>query len=85
MLRHVKLTCKYEQKYFARQNSHTFAHSSSLLPDVSAAIIARELWLTSQEFSPASIIVSRVRVTLQLTVSQSVLVSSPFPRLMIRF
>jgi hypothetical protein len=24
ILRHVKTTCKYEQKYFARQNSHSF-------------------------------------------------------------
>jgi hypothetical protein len=39
------------------QNSHSFAHSSYLLPDVSAGRIARGLWWTSQEFSPAGIII----------------------------
>jgi len=38
------------------QNSHSFVHSSYLLPDDSAGRIARELWWTSQEFSPAGII-----------------------------
>jgi len=39
------------------QNSHSFIHSSYLLPDVSAGRTARELWWTSQEFSPAGIII----------------------------
>jgi hypothetical protein len=37
------------------QNSHSFVHSSYSLPHVSASKIARELWYTSQEFSPAGI------------------------------
>jgi hypothetical protein len=41
-----------------RQNSHYFDHSSYSTPDVSAGRIARELWWTSQEFSPAGIIIS---------------------------
>jgi hypothetical protein len=39
------------------QNSHSFVHSSYSLPDVFAAWISRELWWTSQEFSPAGIII----------------------------
>jgi hypothetical protein len=42
------------------QNSHSFLHSSYTLPDVSAGRIARELWWTSQEFSPAGIIIITV-------------------------
>jgi hypothetical protein len=45
-----KITCKYEQKYFARLNAHSFPYSSYLLPDV-VGRTARELWLSSQEFS----------------------------------
>jgi hypothetical protein len=40
------------------QNSHSFIHSSYSLPDVSAGRIARELWWMSQEFSPASTIIT---------------------------
>jgi hypothetical protein len=39
------------------QNSHSIVHSSYSLPDISAGGIARELWWTSQEFSPAGIII----------------------------
>jgi hypothetical protein len=39
-----------------KQNSHAFVHSPSLLPDDSAGWIARELWWTTQAFSPAGII-----------------------------
>jgi hypothetical protein len=37
------------------QNSHSFVDSSYSLPAVSAGRTARELWWTSQEFSPAGI------------------------------
>jgi hypothetical protein len=40
------------------QNSLSFLHSPYPLPDVSAGRIARELWWTSQEFSPAGIIIT---------------------------
>jgi hypothetical protein len=39
------------------QNFHTFVHSSYSLPNYCAGRIARELWWTSQEFSPAGIII----------------------------
>jgi hypothetical protein len=39
------------------QNSHSIIYSSYSLPDVSAGRIARELWWTSQEFSPTVIII----------------------------
>jgi hypothetical protein len=39
------------------QNSH-FVHSSYSLLDVSAGRFARELWWTSQEFSPAGIVIT---------------------------
>jgi hypothetical protein len=38
------------------QNSHSFVQSSYSLPDVSACKTARELWWTTQEFSPGGII-----------------------------
>jgi hypothetical protein len=38
-------------------NSHSFLHSSYSLLDVYAGRIVRELWWTSQEFSPAGIII----------------------------
>jgi hypothetical protein len=56
VLHHLKITYKYEQKCFARLNSHPFHHSSCLLADVSAGNIARDLSLASQEFSSAYII-----------------------------
>jgi hypothetical protein len=40
------------------QNSHSFVHSSYSLSDVSAGRTARELYWTSQEFSPADMIVT---------------------------
>jgi hypothetical protein len=47
ILHHVKITCNYEQKYFARPNS-------SLLPPFYQMTllleIARKLWWTNQEF-----------------------------------
>jgi hypothetical protein len=44
--------------YTDRQNSLSFIHSSYLLQDDSTGWIAREFWWTSQEFSPAGIIVT---------------------------
>jgi hypothetical protein len=39
------------------RNSHWSVHFSYSLPDISAGSIARELWWTSQEFSPVGIFV----------------------------
>jgi hypothetical protein len=39
------------------QNSHSLVHPSYSLPDFSAGRIIRELWWTSQEFSPVGIII----------------------------
>jgi hypothetical protein len=50
ILGHLKITWKYEQKYFARQILIPFAHSSWLLPHYSAIRTARQLWWTSEEF-----------------------------------
>jgi hypothetical protein len=57
ILQHVKITCKHEQKYFARLNSISLARSSCFLPDGSADVIARELWWMNQEFSYVDIII----------------------------
>jgi hypothetical protein len=54
ILRHVKIRWRIKD---TAQNSHSFVHSSYPLPDISAGGIARELWWTSQEFSPAGIII----------------------------
>jgi hypothetical protein len=53
ILLHVKDSLTISDTY--TQNYHLFL-SSYPLPDVSASRIARELWLTSQDFSPAGII-----------------------------
>jgi hypothetical protein len=50
----LKIRCRISDT--DQQNSHSFVDSSYSLPDVSAGRIARELWWTSQEFSPAGII-----------------------------
>jgi hypothetical protein len=48
------------------RNSHYFVHSSHSLPDVSVGRIAKELWMTIQELSPAGIIII---ITMALTLT----------------
>jgi hypothetical protein len=55
ILRHVKDPLTYLRYRYAK--IHSFAHFSNSLPDISAGRIARELWWTSQEFSPAGFII----------------------------
>jgi hypothetical protein len=54
-LRHVKRFVDVSQ-ILNTQNSHSFVLFHYSLPDVSAGRIARELWWTSQEFTPNGII-----------------------------
>jgi hypothetical protein len=57
VLQHVKITLKYEQRYFEGQIYHFFRQvPSDLLLDGCSGMIARELWWTNQEFSPIDII-----------------------------
>jgi hypothetical protein len=55
ILWHVTDPLRYFQ-ILNRQNSHSFVHSSYLLQQDSASRMARELWWTSQQLSPATII-----------------------------
>jgi hypothetical protein len=57
ILRHVKISCNYEQKYFSRLNYHLFRPFLLLATDDSAGRTARELWCTNQEFSSVGIII----------------------------
>jgi hypothetical protein len=50
------------------RNSHYFVHSSHSLPDVSVGRIAKELWRTIQELSPAGIIIIII-ITMALTLT----------------
>jgi hypothetical protein len=51
----VKITSRYEQKYFTRPNSHSF-HTLLLATSDNAGRIARELWWTCLELSTVIII-----------------------------
>jgi hypothetical protein len=55
ILRHLQITFKYKQKYFARLNS---SFPSSVFPDcyqMSAGRIVLDLWWMNQEFSSVDI------------------------------
>jgi hypothetical protein len=56
------------------QNSHFFFYFPYSLPDVSAGMIARELWWTSQEVSQADIIIT---LALQAHISAGGRTASP--------
>jgi hypothetical protein len=56
ILRHVKITCKYEQKYFARPNSPFPFPVPPVCYQMTTGRIAREFWWMNQEFSSADII-----------------------------
>jgi hypothetical protein len=40
------------------KNSYSFVHSSYSLPNVSAGMMARELWWMSQELFPAGVFIT---------------------------
>jgi hypothetical protein len=56
ILRHVKITCKYEQKYSARPNSLIPLPVLPPCYQMTTGRIYRELWWTNEEFSSVDII-----------------------------